>query len=110
MVIRKEAWYLESEIHDQVLDLLTKRGADEDPKECKVPSPEKMRAVTKFLQKPLRDLYESDFFDIKPDEIRIRLRVRDGKVEMVVYALQQGIVNEFVVPFDSEEVAVELCG
>ena len=110
MSVKKEAWYLESEIQDQVLCLLTKHGTGEDPKECKVPSPEKMRAVTKFLQKPLRDLYDSDFFEIQPDEIRIRLRVKDGKVEMVVYALKAGIVNEFVVPFDSAEVAVELCG
>lgn len=103
--------YLREDIHGQLVDLLTKKGADETPpKECKVPSPEKLREITKFLKGPLYELYESEFFDIKPDEIRIRLRVRDGKVEMVVYALHQGMVNEFVLPFESEDVALELCG
>lgn len=69
-----------------------------------------LRAVDRFLQEPLRELYDGDFFDAPPEEIRIRLKVQDGKVRMVVYALHQGRLNEIVLPFPKDEVFAELCG
>lgn len=89
-------------------------SACEDPPaegpSCPVSGPWSLRAVQQFLASPPRDLYDSDFFDAPPDEIRIRLRVRDGKVEMVLYAVHQGRLNELVTPFDPADVFAELCG
>lgn len=78
----------------------------EDPRA----GPWKLRAVGRFLTGPVEELYASGFFEVAPEEIRIRLRVRHGRVEMVVYAVHQGRLNELTLPFDAREVFAELCG
>ncbi len=58
----------------------------------------------------MQDLIDRGFFDAPPGEIRVRLRVVEGRVELVIHGLDQRRVHEFVVPFPSEDVAAELCG
>jgi hypothetical protein len=55
-------------------------------------------------------LYADEFFNVAPGELRIRLRVRAGKVEMVAYSEDPHHLNELVLPFSPEEVFAELCG
>lgn len=66
--------------------------------------------VTKFLQAPAEALYQDGFTEIKPDEVKIRLRVRDGKVEMIVMAYHQGRIDQFIMDFNQGDVLAELCG
>lgn len=69
-----------------------------------------LKRIQRFLTEPRQALYEEGFFEVQPDEVRIRLRVRDGQVEMVVYATHAGRVNELIVDFQEDEVFAELCG
>jgi hypothetical protein len=66
--------------------------------------------ITQFLKSPAEFLYQDGFTEIKPDEIKIRLRVKDGKVEMVVMAYNQGRIDQFIMNFSQGEVFAELCG
>lgn len=72
--------------------------------------PRRLRSLTRFLASPVEELYREGFFEVRPDEIRIRLRARDGRVEMVVFAAHQGRVDELVLDFEDGEVFAELCG
>lgn len=69
-----------------------------------------LRPIRCFLEEPLQELYEQGFFEVAPGELRIRLRVREGRVEMVAYSEDPRHLNEVVLPFSVEEVFAELCG
>lgn len=79
---------------------------------CPVPGagPKGLRGIRRFLSRPAQDLYDEAFFDCPPEEIRIKLRARDGKVEMVIYTVDPSRMNELTLPFSAEEVFAELCG
>jgi hypothetical protein len=65
-----------------------------------------------WLEAPPDGLYEGDFFAVGDDQVKLRVRVSDGVVEVVVYGFRTDVVDRWLAEHLPADVVVrkEICG
>jgi len=65
-----------------------------------------------WLEAPPEGLYDGEFFAVADDRVKVRVRVRDGVVEVVVYGMRTDVVDAWLAQVLPPGVVVhkEICG
>ncbi len=65
-----------------------------------------------WLEAPPDGLYDGEFFAVGDDQVKVRVRVRDGVVEVVVYGMRTAAVDAWLARTLPPGVRVlkEICG